>query len=222
MRMLILGPGDLRVSELCLGTMYLGTTTDWGTSYRLLDRYVEAGGSFLDTANIYAHWVSGGEAGVSESLLGRWLAERGHRNKMFIASKVGFAYPGCEGGSGPPKSGTSAKRACAGWRWIPLISTTHTGTIATRRWRRCWLLSMRWCRAAKCARLGPATMQPGDWRKRGASLSVNIGLSFAASSSVTLFCGHGRGLTPARRSWAMRRCWITAAAEGSPFWPTRH
>ena len=98
MRTLTLGPRDLRVSELCLGTMYLGTTTDRATSYRLLDQYVEAGGSFLDTANIYAHWVPGGEAGVSESLLGRWLAERGHRNKMFIASKVGFAYPGCEGG----------------------------------------------------------------------------------------------------------------------------
>ena len=98
MKTLRLGPTDLRVSELCLGTMYLGTTTDRATSYRLLDRYVEAGGSFLDTANIYAHWVPGGEAGVSESLVGRWLAERGQRNKMFIASKVGFAYPGCVGG----------------------------------------------------------------------------------------------------------------------------
>ena len=98
MRTLTLGPRDLHVSELCLGTMYFGTSTDQATSYRLLDQYVDAGGSFLDTANIYAHWVPGGEAGVSESLLGRWLAERGHRNKMFIASKVGFAYPGCEGG----------------------------------------------------------------------------------------------------------------------------
>jgi aryl-alcohol dehydrogenase-like predicted oxidoreductase len=58
----------------------------------MLDRYVDAGGSFIDTANIYAWWVEGFRGGESETLMGEWLAERGHRSRLFIASKVGFQY----------------------------------------------------------------------------------------------------------------------------------
>ncbi len=48
--------------------------------------------AFIDTANIYAHWVEGGQGGDSETLLGQWMRERGNRDKLFIASKVGFQY----------------------------------------------------------------------------------------------------------------------------------
>jgi aryl-alcohol dehydrogenase-like predicted oxidoreductase len=88
------------VSAICLGTMHFGTVTDTVTSYDLLDRYVEAGGNFLDTANNYATWVPGGRGGESETLLGRWIKERGNSSHLFVASKVGFSVPVDEVGMG--------------------------------------------------------------------------------------------------------------------------
>lgn len=93
-----LGATDVEVSALCLGAMLFGTRTDRATSTLLLDQYVEAGGSFIDTANIYAHWVPGGAGGESEQLLGRWMKERNNRQHLFLASKVGFQYPTVERG----------------------------------------------------------------------------------------------------------------------------
>ncbi|MBX3081888.1 MAG: aldo/keto reductase [Anaerolineae bacterium] len=89
-----LGHTGIQVSSLCLGAMYFGTRNDQATSYRILDAYVDAGGTFIDTANIYAHWVPGFKGGESETLLNQWLKQRGNRAKLFIASKVGFGYPG--------------------------------------------------------------------------------------------------------------------------------
>jgi aryl-alcohol dehydrogenase-like predicted oxidoreductase len=82
----------VEVSAFCLGTMYFGSKEDKATSYQLLDQYAEAGGSFLDTANIYAHWAANGVGGDSETLLGEWMRDRKNRERMFIASKVGFEY----------------------------------------------------------------------------------------------------------------------------------
>ena len=93
-----LGNMGTEVSVLCLGTMYFGSRTDEATSYQLLDQYAEAGGTFLDTANIYARWVPGYVGGESETLLGRWMQARNNRQCMFIASKVGFEMPGVERG----------------------------------------------------------------------------------------------------------------------------
>ncbi|NIV30855.1 MAG: aldo/keto reductase [Anaerolineae bacterium] len=78
--------------------MHFGSRTDREMSYRLLDQYVEAGGSFLDTANTYARWVPGFHGGESEALLGEWMRERGNRPQTFVATKVGFPYPGVERG----------------------------------------------------------------------------------------------------------------------------
>ena len=93
-----LGDSGLMVSQFCLGCMRFGTATDAEMSYRILDMYVDAGGSFLDTANIYGR-PPAGQAGDSERLLGRWMRERGNRSRMFVASKVGFPYPGIEQGT---------------------------------------------------------------------------------------------------------------------------
>lgn len=98
MRTVPLGNTGVEVSLFCLGTMYFGSRTGKETSYRLLDQYVEAGGAFLDTANIYAWWVPGCVGGESETLLGEWMRERQNRSQMFIATKVGFQYPGVERG----------------------------------------------------------------------------------------------------------------------------
>lgn len=77
------------VSVLGLGAMLFGTHTDEETSFAILDRFVEAGGSFVDTANNYAFWFNGTQGGESEALLGRWRASRGITDEVVIATKVG-------------------------------------------------------------------------------------------------------------------------------------
>jgi aryl-alcohol dehydrogenase-like predicted oxidoreductase len=85
-----LGRTGERVSSLALGCMIMGTATDEATSHQILDRYVEAGGNFLDTANCYAWWVRPDARGdESETLLGRWFARTGRRDEVFLATKVG-------------------------------------------------------------------------------------------------------------------------------------
>ena len=85
--------------DLVLGTMYFGTRIDEAMSFALLDRYVDAGGRMLDTANCYAFWSSPtGHGGQSEALLGRWLAVNpGIREELVIATKVGVE-PAADGG----------------------------------------------------------------------------------------------------------------------------
>ncbi len=77
------------VSVLSLGAMRFGTTTDEATSFAILDRYVAAGGTFIDTADNYAFWVNGTQGGESEELLGRWRRSRGVGDDIVIATKLG-------------------------------------------------------------------------------------------------------------------------------------
>jgi len=76
-------------SVLCLGALPFGTTVDETTSFAILDRFVEAGGTFIDTADNYSFWIDGATGDESEALLGRWLAARGARDRIVLASKVG-------------------------------------------------------------------------------------------------------------------------------------
>ena len=84
----ILLPNGLEVTEVALGAMNFGTSTSKEESYRVLDAYVDMGGNFIDTSNNYAHWLGTGDE--SETLLGEWLRERGCRDKLILATKVGF------------------------------------------------------------------------------------------------------------------------------------
>ncbi len=77
-----------QVSVLALGTHHFGTATDEATSFAILDRYAEAGGTFIDTANNYAFWT-GTQGGESEELLGRWRRSRGAGEEIVIATKLG-------------------------------------------------------------------------------------------------------------------------------------
>lgn len=97
------GPTAPQVSTLALGTMMMGTKTDEATSFAILDRFREAGGTFLDTADCYAFWVEGATGHESEDLLGRWLAARGCREEMAIATKLG-AQPNPEFGTVWPRN----------------------------------------------------------------------------------------------------------------------
>jgi aryl-alcohol dehydrogenase-like predicted oxidoreductase len=89
MHQLSIGDGrvSLTVSELCLGTMYYGYRTDEDMAFAILDRFREAGGTFLDTANCYGQWH--GDAGESERVIGRWLRSRRAADEMVVATKVG-------------------------------------------------------------------------------------------------------------------------------------
>ncbi|WP_329577617.1 aldo/keto reductase [Kitasatospora sp. NBC_01250] len=77
------------VSVLSLGAMNFGTRTDEQTSFAILDAYVAAGGSFVDTSNNYAFWARGTQGGESEALLGRWRRSRGIGDEIVIATKLG-------------------------------------------------------------------------------------------------------------------------------------
>lgn len=83
-----LGRTGLKVSPLCLGSMQFGWTADEGTSFAVMDAFAEAGGNFIDTADIYSRWVEGNEGGESETVIGRWLRSKGNRRQMIIATKV--------------------------------------------------------------------------------------------------------------------------------------
>jgi len=71
-----LGRSGLKVAALCLGGNTFGWTTDQKASEAVLDAYVEAGGNFIDTADVYSRWASGNKGGESETVLGAWMAAR--------------------------------------------------------------------------------------------------------------------------------------------------
>ncbi|MDT0345117.1 aldo/keto reductase [Streptomyces litchfieldiae] len=80
--------GSLKVSSLCLGGNVFGWTADEKDTFAVLDAYAAAGGNFLDTADSYSAWAEGNAGGESETLIGRWLADRGNRDDIVVATKV--------------------------------------------------------------------------------------------------------------------------------------
>ncbi len=98
-----LGRAGIKVSKVCLGAMTFGREADEETSYRILDFFVEKGGTFVDTANSYSN-------GGSEQVVGRWLKKRGNRDSIVLATKVYGRW-----GEGPNDGGLSRiaiQRAC--------------------------------------------------------------------------------------------------------------
>jgi aryl-alcohol dehydrogenase-like predicted oxidoreductase len=80
---------DLDVFPLCLGGNVFGWTADEEQSFAVLDAYAAAGGNFIDTADTYSAFAPGNSGGESETIIGRWMAARGNRDQMVIATKVG-------------------------------------------------------------------------------------------------------------------------------------
>jgi aryl-alcohol dehydrogenase-like predicted oxidoreductase len=91
-----LGSSDLEVFPLALGGNVFGWTADEAQSFAVLDAYAAAGGNFVDTADSYSAWVPGNEGGESETVIGNWLAARGNRADVLVATKVG-AHPQYKG-----------------------------------------------------------------------------------------------------------------------------
>lgn len=101
MRTMELGQSGIQVTELGYGCMMFGPKLEEEAAYRQLDAYLDRGGNLLDTANIYGRRkIDGtGRAGRSEEIIGSWLKQRGGRDRVVLASKVGFAYPGISYGT---------------------------------------------------------------------------------------------------------------------------
>src|SRR5687768_1124259 len=83
-----LGRTGLKVAALCLGGNTFGWTTDQPASEAVLDAYLEGGGNFIDTADVYARWAPGNSGGESETALGTWMSARKNRAAVIIATKV--------------------------------------------------------------------------------------------------------------------------------------
>ena len=143
--------------------MQFGWTADEETSFAVMDAFAEAGGNFIDSADIYSRWVDGNDGGVSEQVIGRWMQARGNRGQMIIATKVRGPM-----GPGPNDQGLNRKHivdACdASLRRLqsdtidlyqPIPSTPIPPL--TKHWRR-WIA---WCSKAKCAISAVATIRPG-------------------------------------------------------------
>ena len=98
--MLRIGASDLDVFPLCLGGNVFGWSVDEPGSFAVLDAYTAAGGNFVDTADGYSAWAPGNAGGESETIIGRWLAARGNRDSIVLATKVG-KYEARDGLSAP-------------------------------------------------------------------------------------------------------------------------
>jgi aryl-alcohol dehydrogenase-like predicted oxidoreductase len=84
-----LGRTGLKVSTLCLGTMTMGWTSSKEDSFAVLDAFVEAGGNFIDSADVYSFWAEGNPGGVAETWIGEWLRQRDvPRHQLVIATKA--------------------------------------------------------------------------------------------------------------------------------------
>ena len=83
-----LGRSPMVVTDICLGTMTFGLQADEATSFAIMDRAVEAGIDFFDTAEMYPVPPSAKLFGVTEQIVGRWMKARGNRDQLIVASKV--------------------------------------------------------------------------------------------------------------------------------------
>jgi aryl-alcohol dehydrogenase-like predicted oxidoreductase len=92
-----LGRSGLHIAPLALGGNVFGWTADEPTSFAILDRFVDAGFSLVDTANVYSTWVPGHVGGESEAIIGKWLRKSGKRDRVLIATKVGLPIGGEKG-----------------------------------------------------------------------------------------------------------------------------
>lgn len=85
----VLGKSGLQVTPICLGGNVFGWTANEAASFSILDTFVEGGGNFLDTADIYMRRIPGNKGGESETIIGKWLKSRNKRDEVIIATKVG-------------------------------------------------------------------------------------------------------------------------------------
>ena len=84
-----LGNSDLYTAPIIFGGNVFGWTVDEKQSFKLLDAFFDLGFNAIDTADVYSRWVEGNEGGESETIIGKWMKDRGNRNKVLLITKVG-------------------------------------------------------------------------------------------------------------------------------------
>jgi aryl-alcohol dehydrogenase-like predicted oxidoreductase len=84
----------IEVAPLAFGGNVFGWTIDEERSFEILDAFVDAGFNLIDTADVYSHWKPGNKGGESETIIGKWMKQRGNRDKVIIVTKVGGAVAG--------------------------------------------------------------------------------------------------------------------------------
>ncbi|MDQ0392437.1 aldo/keto reductase [Labrys monachus] len=95
-----IGRSDLMVAPLGLGGNVFGWSADEKASFAVLDAFVDAGFNLVDTADVYSAWAPGNQGGESETVIGKWMKERGNRDAIVLTTKVGSEM-------GPGKKGLS-------------------------------------------------------------------------------------------------------------------
>ena len=93
MNMRKLGKTGMEIAPLVLGGNVFGWTADQSASFKLLDKFVNAGFNAIDTADVYSKWVPGYKGGESEQVIGEWIKRSGKRNQIILATKVGMEMP---------------------------------------------------------------------------------------------------------------------------------
>ena len=88
-----LGQSAIHTAPLAFGGNVFGWTVEKARGFELLDAFVDEGFTLIDTADVYSKWVDGHEGGESETMIGEWLAARGRRDRVQIATKVGMMGP---------------------------------------------------------------------------------------------------------------------------------
>jgi aryl-alcohol dehydrogenase-like predicted oxidoreductase len=106
-----LGNSSLQVGPWALGGNVFGWTADEATSFRVLDAFIDSGLNLIDTADVYSKWIPGHTGGESEVIIGNWLAKRGGRDKVLIATKLGVEMGPGEGGLSRAYMGRAIERS---------------------------------------------------------------------------------------------------------------
>jgi aryl-alcohol dehydrogenase-like predicted oxidoreductase len=94
MQRIKLGKSDLDVPVMCLGGNVYGWTLEEADAFQQLDKALEAGLNFIDTADVYSRWAPGHQGGESETILGKWLSTGNKRSNVILATKVGMEMGG--------------------------------------------------------------------------------------------------------------------------------
>ena len=133
MRYRTLSASACGVSSLALGTMTFGSETDESDSHAQLDRFVEAGGNLIDTADVYSRTES-------EAIIERWLRRQGAqvRDEVVISAKARHA-PGTCPTTSAHRGGTwneHSRDRCAAWGWSASTCTRFTAMTRSHRWKR--------------------------------------------------------------------------------------
>lgn len=89
MEKLKLGSTDLKIPPIIFGGNVFGWTLNEQESFKMLDTLLDRGFNMIDTADVYSRWAEGVEGGTSEKIIGKWMKERGVREKIILATKVG-------------------------------------------------------------------------------------------------------------------------------------